>query len=191
MIEKTLVLLKPDCVQRGLIGEIISRFERVGLKIVGMKLVQVDPELAKKHYPDALIPIVGGKTKKDWDAYGIKYTESVEEIGRMIIDATRKFIQQGPVVAMVLEGLHAVEIVRKLVGTTGPKDSPPGTIRGDYAHLSLGYASTKKKGAANLIHASGTSEEAKKEIELWFKKSELYAYPSVHDVHVLYAPYDL
>jgi len=191
MIEKTLVLLKPDCVQRGLIGEIISRFERVGLKIVGMKLVQVDPDLAKKHYADALIPIVGGKTKKDWDAYGIKYTESVEEIGRMIIDATRKFIQQGPVVAMVLEGLHAVEIVRKLVGTTGPKDSPPGTIRGDYAHLSLGYASTKKKGAANLIHASGTSEEAKKEIELWFKKSELYAYPSVHDVHVLYAPYDL
>ncbi|VVB80998.1 Nucleoside diphosphate kinase [uncultured archaeon] len=191
MIEQTLVLLKPDAVQRGLVGEILSRFERVGLKIVGMKLVQVDAELAKKHYPDALIPIVGGKTKKDWDAYGIKYTESVEDIGKMIINATRKFIQQGPVIAVVLEGLHAPEIVRKLVGTTGPKDSPPGTIRGDFAHLSLGYASTQKKGAANLIHASGNSEEAKKEIELWFKKSELFKYPSVHDVHVLYAPYDL
>jgi len=191
MIERTLILLKPDAVQRALVGEIISRFERVGLKIVGLKLVQVDPELAKKHYPDLLIPIVGNKTKKDWDAYGIKYTETVEEIGKMIVDATRKFIQEGPVVAIVLEGLHAVEIVRKLVGTTGPKDSPPGTIRGDFAHLSLGYASTKRKGAANLIHASGNLEEAKKEIELWFKKAELHSYPTVHDIHVVYTPYDL
>ncbi len=191
MIERTLVLLKPDAVQRALVGEIISRFEKVGLKIVGLKLVRVDAELAKKHYQDSLIPIVGGKTKKDWDAYGIKYTETVEEIGRMIVDATRKFLQESPVVAIVLEGLHAVEIVRKLVGTTGPKDSPPGTIRGDYAHLSLGYASTKRKGAANLIHASGNSEEAKNEIELWFKKSELHAYSTVHDQHVTYAPVDL
>jgi nucleoside-diphosphate kinase len=191
MMERTLVLLKPDAVQRGLTGEIISRFEKVGLKIVGLKLVQVDAELAKKHYPDTLIPIVGNKTKKDWDAYGVKYTESVEEIGKMIVEATRKFLQDSPVVAIVLEGLHAVEIVRKLVGTTGPKDSPPGTIRGDYAHLSLGYASTKRKGAANLIHASGNVEEAKNEIDLWFKKNELHSYNTVHDQHVTYAPVDL
>jgi len=191
MIQRTLVLLKPDAVQRGLAGEIISRFERVGLKIIGLKLVKVDAELAKKHYPDSLIPIVGGKTKKDWDAFGIKYTESVEEIGKMIVDATRKFLQESPVIAMVLEGLHAVEVVRKLVGSTGPKDALPGTIRGDFAHLSLGYASTKRKGAANLIHASGTVEEAKSEIDLWFKKSEIYSYQSVHDKHVTYAPVDL
>ena len=191
MIEQTLVLVKPDGVQRGLVGEIISRFEKAGLKIVGLKLVKVDAELAKKHYTDSLIPIVGGKTKKDWDAYGVKYTESAEEIGKMIVDATRKFLQESPVVAMVLEGLHTIEVVRKLVGPTGPKDAPPGTIRGDFSHLSLGYASMKKKGAANLIHASGTVDEAKKEIELWFKKNELHSYQTVHDKHVTYAPVDL
>ncbi len=185
MIQQTLVLLKPDAVQRGLVGEIISRFERVGLKIIGLKFVQVSSELAKKHYPDSLIPIVGPKTKKDWDAFGMKYSESVEEIGKMIVDGTRKFLQEGPVVAMVLEGLHSVEIVRKIVGTTGPKDSPPGTIRGDFAHLSLGYASTKKKGAANLIHASGNPEEAKQEISLWFSPKEIHSYKRADEYHHL------
>ncbi len=185
MIERTLILIKPDGVQRGLVGKIISRFEDTGLKIVGMKMVQVDAALAKKHYTDALIPIVGNKTKKDWDAAGMKYKESVEQIGTMIIGGTRKFLMSGPVIAMVLEGLSAVEIVRKIVGSTGPKDSPPGTIRGDLAHQSLGYASTQRKAAANLIHASGNVQEAEHEIKLWFSSKELHSYRSVHDLHVL------
>ncbi len=182
-MEKTIVILKPDAVQRQLVGEIITRFERAGLKLVGMKMLQATYDMAKKHYPDDLIPIVGEKTKKDWDTYGIEYSESVEEIGSMIVEATRKFLLETPVVALVLEGGHAVEIVRKMVGSTGPKDSAPGTIRGDYAHLSLGRASILKKGAANIIHASGNVEEAKDEIAHWFKKSELFEYKTVHEAH--------
>lgn len=185
MIERTLVLIKPDGVQRGLVGKMITRFEDAGLKIVGMKMIQVDPKLAKKHYKEEIIPVVGKKTKKDWDAYGVKYKETIEEIGKMIVDGTRKFIMSSPVVAMVIEGLHAVEIVRKIVGPTGPKDAAPGTIRGDFSHLSLGYASIKKRGAANLIHASNNVKEAKKEIKLWFSKKEIYKYKTVHEAHII------
>jgi nucleoside-diphosphate kinase len=99
----------------------------------------------------------------------------------MIIDSLRDFMCSSPVLAVVFEGGHVVEIVRKLVGSTGPKDSPPGTIRGDYAHLSLGQASLARKGAINLLHASGTPEEAKYEISLWFKPDELYSYKLVHE----------
>lgn len=182
-MERTLVIFKPDAVQRAITGEILTRFEKAGLKIVGMKMMIPEMELLRRHYPDDLIPIVGGKTKEDWDNYGLEYSETVEEIGEMIVDATRKFMQSAPVIAFVLEGGHAVEVVRKMVGKTGPKDSLPGTIRGDYAHLSLGQASLKKKGAANLVHASGTVEEAKQEIAMWFDKSELFEYKTVHDVH--------
>lgn len=180
-MERTLVILKPDTVQRAIAGEIITRFERAGLKVVGMKMMVPEMELLKKHYPDDLIPIVGGKTKEDWDAYGIEYSETVEEIGDMIVKATRSFMQSAPVVAMVLEGGHAVEIVRKMVGTTGPKDSAPGTIRGDYAHLSLGRASLQKKGAANIVHASGSVSEAKQEIKMWFNDDEIFSYKTVHE----------
>ncbi|MBA3758295.1 nucleoside-diphosphate kinase [Candidatus Saccharibacteria bacterium] len=180
-MERTLILLKPDTVQRTIVGEITTRFERAGLKLIGMKMMIPEMELLKKHYPDDLIPIVGNKTKTDWDSYGIEYSESIEDIGKMIVEATREFMQSAPVVAMVLEGGHAVEIVRKMVGSTGPKDSAPGTIRGDYAHLSLGRASLQKKGAANIIHASGSVEEAKNEIAMWFDKSELFEYTTVHE----------
>lgn len=185
-MERTLIILKPDTVQRALCGEIMTRFEKAGLKIVGAKMMVPDMELLKKHYPDALVPIVGNKTKEDWDSYGVEYSETIEEIGEMIVDATRKFMQEAPVFAMVLEGGHAVEIVRKMVGKTGPKDSAPGTIRGDYAHLSLGRASLAKKGAANLIHASGTVEEAEQEISMWFNDNELFDYKTVHD-HLTHA----
>lgn len=181
-MEQTLVILKPDAVKRGITGEIISRFERAGLKIVGIKMVIPEAKLLEEHYPDDLVPIVGNKTKTDWDSYGIEYTETAEEIGRMIVDETRNFMRSGPVIAMVIEAAHVVEIVRKMVGTTGPKDSAPGTIRGDYAHLSLGQASLKKKGAANLIHASGNVKEARQEIAMWFNELELFDYKTVHEV---------
>ena len=158
MMEQTLVLIKPDGVERGLIGEIITRFEKVGLKIVGMKFIQVDADLSKKHYSALL----------DKPFY-----KGLEE-----------FLTSGPVVALVLEGLHAVEIVRKMVGATEPRSALPGTIRADYAHHSYEYTDKKGISIKNLIHASGTLEEAKVEIGLWFIENELYKYSTVHEKHV-------
>lgn len=180
-MERTLIILKPDAVKRQITGEIITRFEKAGLKIIALKMIMASPQLLKKHYPDTLIPIVGKKTKTDWDSYGVEDQQSIEEIGLKIVKATRDGMADGPVIAAVIEGGHAVEVVRKMVGSTGPKDSAPGTIRGDYAHLSLGRASLKGQGAANVIHASGTVEEANREIKLWFEASEIHQYTTVHE----------
>lgn len=159
MIERTLVLLKPDCVQRLLSGRVISRFEDAGLKMVGMRMMWVDPEFSKKHY--------SAHVKKDF------------------YPGLEKYITEGPIIAMALEGLHAVETVRKIVGGTEPRKAQPGTIRGDFAHHSYEYSDAKGKSVKNLIHASGTVEEAKKEVSLFFKDEELHSYKSVHDIHVL------
>jgi Nucleoside diphosphate kinase len=160
-VQQTLVLFKPDTVQRGLVGEILTRFERVGLKIVATKMIAPDKEHYHKHY---------------------------EEIGRMItrrgehaFDVTLNMMIQGPVIAMVFEGVEAVALVRKLVGATEPKSADPGTIRGDYSHMSFGYADSEGKGIPNLIHASGDPEEAEKEISHWFADSELYQYQAAHE----------
>ena len=163
MIERTLVLVKPDGVQRGLTGEIIKRFENIGLKIVGMKMVWVNEEFATKHYSD------------------IK-----ERRGEKVFTGLMGLITMGPVVAMVLEGVDAVEIVRKICGTTEPKSAPPGTIRGDYAHVSFAYSDEVEEAVRNVVHASGTPDEAKVEVSLWFNDDEMHAYPSVHDIHILH-----
>ena len=155
MIQRTLVLLKPDAVKRGFCGEIITRFEKAALKIVGMKMVWVTKELSRKHYK-----------------------AHVEKAFYTTLEST---ITEGPVVAFVLEGVDAVAIVRKLVGTTEPSKSPAGTIRGDYAHISAAYADKKGTGIRNLIHASGDPEEAKEEVAMWFKDDELHTYKTVHD----------
>lgn len=180
-MERTLVIFKPDSVQRQVVGEILARFERAGLKVVGMKMAEPDEKLLESHYTDDLIPILGEKTLSDWGRYGIATKESKEELGRKILASVRDFLGSGPVIALVLEGGHSVEIVRKMVGSTGPKDSAPGTIRGDYAHLSLGRASAKGIGAPNLIHASGTPDEAEREIKLWFSPSELFEYKTANE----------
>ena len=182
-MERTLVILKPDCVQRQLVGEVLTRFEKTGLKIIAIKMTIASKHMLKEHYSDDLIPIVGGKTISDWDKYGIKHNNDPNTVGKKIVEATRAFLGSGPVIALVLEGGHAVEIVRKLIGSTGPKDSMPGTIRGDYAHLSLGQASAKGTGAYNLIHASGSLEEAKQEIKLWFDDQEIFSYKTVHEIY--------
>ena len=159
MIQRTLVLLKPDAVQRGHMGEIITRFERAGLKMVACKLVWVDKEFSKLHY--------------------------AEHVGNKFYPGLEALITQGPVLAMVIEGVEAIETVRKIVGPTEPKSAPAGTIRGDFAHVSYGHADEMGIGIKNLIHASANKEDAAKELTLWFKPEEIHSYKSVHDIHVL------
>ena len=162
MIERTLVLLKPDAVQRALIGEIISRFENVGFKIIGMKMHLADEKLAKKHY-----------------------TEDISKRrGEFVREKLLKFITEGPVIAIAIEGVNAIESARKLVGDTQPKTALPGTIRGDYAHVSYDYADGKNVAVKNLIHASANKEDAQNELKLWFSDKELYNYKNAHDLHI-------
>ena len=161
MIERTLVLLKPDAVKRGLMGRIISRFEDAGLKVLGSKMVLINEEFGKKHYSD----IAQRRREK-------------------VLQVLLKFMTTGPVLALCLEGISAVENVRKLVGGTEPKSALPGTIRGDFSHISFAYADAQGKAIENLIHASGNAEEAKQEIALWFTAEELHSYKTAHEAHV-------
>jgi nucleoside-diphosphate kinase len=159
MIQQTLVLVKPDGVCRGLIGEVIKRFEQRGLKIVGLKLVKIDQDFSKKHYSSHL----------DKDFY-----KGLEE-----------FIVSGPLVAMAIEGVDAIENVRKLCGATESKSALPGTIRGDYSHVSYTHADEKGIAVKNIIHASGDESDAEKEIALWFSLNELHSYLRSEDEHIL------
>jgi nucleoside-diphosphate kinase len=163
MIERTLVLIKPDGVQRGLMGRIISRFEDAGLKVVGMKLVWADDAFARKHY-----------------------TEDIEKRrGKHVRDYLADFIKSGPVLAFVLEGVNAIENVRKMVGSTEPKSALPGTIRGDFSHVSYAYCDNKQMVVKNLIHASADANDAKYEVPLWFTNEELHSYKTTHDFHTI------
>lgn len=160
-VEKTLILFKPDAIQRGLVGDILTRFERVGLKIVGTKMIFPDKDHYYKHYE------------------GIG--QMVTRRGEKAFDVTLQMMVSGPVIAMVFEGVEAVSTVRKLVGGTEPKSALPGTIRGDFSHMSFEYADGADKGIPNLIHASGDPDEATKEIDHWFSDSELYDYHVVNE----------
>jgi nucleoside-diphosphate kinase len=161
LIQRSLVVLKPDTVQRGIVGEVLQRFERVGLKIVGMKMVMPDEDHYRAHY---------------------------EQIGKMITRRGEQafqynlaYMMTGPVIAIVLEGVEAVPLVRKIVGPTEPKSAEMGTIRGDYSHMSFGYSDAKGIGVPNLVHASGDPDEAKQEVALWFKENELYQYSELNE----------
>ncbi len=173
MIERTLVLLKPDAVQRSLSGEIMHRFETTGLKVVGAKMVWADKEFAKSHYFD----VEERYEKLKGEGYG-----------KFVLDRLTTYLCDGPVFALCIEGVEAVKNVRKLVGPSPyPNLCPPGTIRGDFAHTSQYHADhdNAEGHMKNLIHASGNEEEAQKELALWFKPDELHSYKTVHDVHVL------
>lgn len=160
-MEQTLIVFKPDAVMRGIVGEVLARFEKVGLKIIGAKMLQPDYDHFFQHYE------------------GIGTLKSRK--GDDIFESTLASMQDGPVIAMVLEGVDAVETVRKLVGATEPKSAQPGTIRGDYAHVTFGQASSIGRGVANIIHASADAAEAEKEIAHWFSDSELYEYENTHE----------
>ncbi len=161
-VQRTLVVLKPDSVGRSVTWEIISRFERAGLHIVGMKMLKPDKDFLYHHYET-----LGKMISRRW---------------QKAFDVTLKMMQQGPMIAIVLEGVEVVEYVRKMVGATEPKSAASGTIRGDYAHMSFAYADGKDIGVPNLIHASGNIEEAEAEIKHWFKENELFEYAPLHQV---------
>lgn len=162
-MEQTLVLLKPDAVDRGLVGEIITRFERAGLKVAGLKMVQAKKEHAERHYTEDL----------------------AKRRGQHVRDLMIEMITSGPIVAIVLEGVEAVDVVRKMVGTTEPKSAAPGTIRGDYSHVSFAHADSRKIGVYNLIHASGSREEAPQEIAVWFTEGELLEHRPHYTKHTI------
>jgi len=160
-VERTLVLLKPDAVSRGLVGRVLTRFEDALLKIVAFKMVLMDAELNRQPYFDL-----------------------EARFGPDVYNAVATFMQTGPVFALVLEGVEAVSIVRKLVGSTYPEQAAPGTIRGDYAHQSKAYANANKLPVANLVHASANAEDAKREIDVWFTEPELHDYQILADKYI-------
>lgn len=160
-IEKTLLVLKPDTLQRGIVGEILTRFERVGLKIVGMKMTTPTREHYHEHY----------------EGIGTMITRR----GEVAFNRTVECLLGDPVIAIVLEGVEAIEIARKLTGSTEPKSAAIGTIRGDYCHISFGRADYENKGIRNLIHTSADASDAEKEIKLWFSDNELYDYKVLHE----------
>ena len=188
MIEKTLVLLKPDAVARGLVGEIIGRFERVGLKIVAAKMLQANSETINRHYPpsrEELIMAMGEKTlannrKLGIDTQAALGTTEAREIGLKIQKFNVDYLQEGPIWALILSGPSAIAIVRKLRGATLPSDAQPGTINGDYSFDSSAFANVRQRSIYNLVHASGNAEEAALEISIWFKPSEIHDYQTIH-----------
>ena len=160
-MERTLVVFKPDAVQRGIVGEVISRFEKVGLKLVGMKMLTPTQDHYFHHY----------------ETIG----QVITRRGKEVFDMNLDYMMMGPVVAMVWEGIEAAELVRKMVGATEPKSAVPGTIRGDYAHMSYAHGDQAKTGIPNIVHASGDAKEAAEEISHWFAETELFDYEVLHE----------
>jgi nucleoside-diphosphate kinase len=184
--EQTLVLIKPDGVARGLIGKIISRFEDLGLKVTAMKMTQADKDLAEKHYPldEEWAEAVFTKTKTAAENEGKEFPhKDALEFGKLIQSWNMNFLQEGPIIAMTIEGPHAISIIRKIVGHTEPKQADPGTIRSDFASFeSYEIANAEGRVLRNLIHASDSPETAQREIPIWFSQDELHTYKTAHDL---------
>lgn len=186
--ERTLVVIKPDGVQRSLIGEIIGRFEKVGLKLVAMKMLVPTEDHIEKHY--TLDPewrrITGEKTIESYKKKGEKmWTDNPLEVTEVLLKKLKKYMTSGPIIAMVWQGAHAAELVRKIVGGTEPRTSDVGTIRGDYVLDSYIMSDNDGRAVRNLIHASGSAKEAENEIKHWFKPEELVSYKLVQE-QILY-----
>jgi nucleoside-diphosphate kinase len=183
MIEKTLVLIKPDAVQRGLIGEIIVRFEKAGFRIIGMKMVYPDEKTAGLHYADdeAWLKSVGEKTIKAYESKGMKLGRTAIEQGRLIRQQLIDFLRMSPIVALAIEGHNCVAHIRKIVGSTAPADAQPGTIRGDYAFDSYRLADASKRPIQNLIHASDSPENGEREVAIWFMPKELHVWKRIDE----------
>jgi nucleoside-diphosphate kinase len=188
--ERTLVIIKPDGVQRSLIGEIIKRYERVGLKMTGLKMVVPTEEMAIKHYyevgGDAWLEEVGRKARENYEKKGLKSPFATNmENGQAIMKANAKYLSSGPVIAMIWQGNQSVALVRKITGGTEPLSSDIGTIRGDFTLDTYQMADLDQRSIRNLIHASGNSQEAEKEIPIWFSENEILNYRLIQD-EILY-----
>ena len=188
--ERTLVIIKPDGIQRSLIGEIIRRYERTGLKLLALKMAIPTEKMAIKHYyevgGDAWLKEVGRKARAAYEKKGLTspYKTNMDN-GRAVMESNAKYLSSGPVIAMVWQGNSAVGLVRKITGGTEPLTSDVGTIRGDLTLDSYALADLDQRSVRNLIHASGTAEEAEKEIKIWFKKEELHNYRLIQE-QILY-----
>lgn len=188
-MEQSFVMIKPDGVKRGLTGEVIKRLERSGLKLVGIKMLAPSIEQFHKHYStdkESTILRLGGKTLATYEKYGRDAkkdfgTNDPKDLGKLVVEWLMKYMTSGPVVAMVFEGRHAVENVLSLVGPTMPVAAPGGTIRGDFSTDSAAYANVEKRGVLNIVHASGSIDEAKFEVALWFQPEELHSYKRVEE----------
>ena len=160
-LERTFAIIKPDAVARGLVGHVLTRFENTLLKVIAAKMVCMDADLTRRHYFDL-----------------------EDRFGPDVYNAMASFMQTGPVIAIILEGVDAIATTRKIVGVTYPDQAAPGTIRGDFAHMSRNYANSHKVAVANLVHASGNAEEAAREIDVWFAKDEIHEYRSAAEQYV-------
>jgi nucleoside-diphosphate kinase len=184
--ERTLVIIKPDGPQRSLIGEIIKRYERSGLKLVAMKMLIPTEEMAIKHYyevgGDAWLEEVGRKARENYERKGLKspYATNMDN-GQAIMKSNAKYLSSGPVVAMIWQGNQATALVRKITGGTEPLSSDVGTIRGDFTLDTYQMADLDQRSIRNLIHASGNTEEAEKEIPIWFNSEEILKYTHIQE----------
>jgi nucleoside-diphosphate kinase len=181
--ERTVVLIKPDGVKRGLIGEIISRIEKRGLKIIALEMFRATPEQIDNHYPkeEGWVKRLGEKTLKNYKEYGLDAKKELGiddplEIGKVVRGWLIDYMTSGPMVKMVVEGIHAVNMVRKIVGSSMPAEAEMGTIRGDFSVDDATAANKDKRAIHNIVHASETPEEAKHELDFWFAAEDIFDY---------------
>ena len=185
--ERSLVLLKTDSVQRSLVGEIIKRFEQTGLKISGMKMLNASEAQLLDHYNknDEWYTSKGEGIVADLKEMGKPVDKEAIEYGKDIIRTVVKYMQESPIVALVMEGNQATSVVTKIVGTTEPTTSDVGTIRGDYTLDSFAHATFEDRAVRNLVHQSESPEEAEREIQIWFDAGEIMDYTTAQE-RILY-----
>ena len=177
-VERTLILAKQDAIHRGLVGEIIKRFEQKGMRLAGVKLSIPTREIIEQHYTkdEAMQKETGERTIAVAKEKGKALKETALEIGNRIRDWNIRALENKPMVAMIFEGYHAVEVGRKIVGHTEPRQALPGTIRGDFSAESYDLADYAQRTIINLVHASGKPHEAEREIKVWFKEHQIFHY---------------
>ncbi|HEV2402730.1 MAG TPA: nucleoside-diphosphate kinase [Candidatus Saccharimonadales bacterium] len=194
--QRTFCMIKPDGVMRGLIGEIVRRIEKSGLKVVALKMIQPDEQMVRHHYPmsdEAWVRRLGEKSVSGFEGLEVSAKEILGSddksvLGQEVTESLIGYMTSGPVVCMVVEGIQAIEMVRKLAGHTLPFKAAVGTIRGDYSVDSPAIANAEKRSIHNLFHASENAKEAANEIELWFGKEKIYDYQLTADA-VTYVKY--
>lgn len=182
-IERTFLMVKPDGVKRGLIGEVYKRIEKCGLKIVAMKMIYPTKKQAEIFYPsdEEWLLSVGKKGKKTYEEKGILFKWKLKEYGLLVRSWLVNFLVSGPVVVSIIEGPNAIEIVRKIVGNTEPRQAPFGTIRGNFSTDSYDLANRLRRPAKNIVHASSDAKEAEREIKVWFTENEIVNYKRVDE----------